>query len=433
MNLQGDTPTASAESPLPPIAAPPVHRSFFWMMAGNGTFSLAQWARIAVVAKLASPVLVGVYALALALVSPVFMLSNLHLRAVQATDVRHRYDFADFVGLRLICSGLALVAVAALTVLAGWGHVPAALAAVLALGLAADSICEIFGGLQQKHERLDRVGMSLLLRASISTVAFALLFRHHDSLPALIGATSVLPVVSAAVLLAWDLPNGRQLLRGATLVAFNPRRMRELALFSLPLGVVMMLISLNVNIPRYALVHFSGRAQLGIFASLSYVVLSVQLVVNGLGQSVSTRLARHFAAGRLAEFRRLVLRLCGLGALLGVAGTAAASLIGRPLLLLLYRPEYAAHLNVFLVLFATSGIAAVASFLGYGITAAHAFRNQVWTLVAAVCTTSVFAYLLVPHWRIMGAAVSLLLSAMVQATMAFLVLRRALRTRAAAA
>jgi O-antigen/teichoic acid export membrane protein len=298
------------------------------------------------------------------------------------------------------------------------------LALVLVLGLAADSLCDIFGGLQQKHERMDRLGISLLLRALLSVALFTVVFRHTHSI---VAAAATLPAVSAVVLLSWDLSMARRVLHRAPLLAWHGQRLRSLALFSLPLGVIMMLISLNVSIPRYALMHHSGSAELGIFASLSYVVMAVSLVVNGLGQSFSPRLSRCYAEGDVRHFRSLMLRLCAIGALLGIGSLALAALFGRTLLALIYRPEYAAHLNVFLVLAATSGISAVASFLGYGITAAHVFRYQVWTMLAAVCTTALASLLLVPRYHAMGAAIALLISALVQAWIASAILRRALR------
>jgi len=405
-------------------ASLPVHHNFSWMLMGNGAFSLAQWARVAVLAKLASPALVGEYALALALVSPVFMLTNLQLSAVQATDARHRYEFSDFAMLRLLSCCLALLVVATLVFALRSGRSLGSLALVLVLGLAADSLCDIFGGLQQKHERMDRLGISLLLRALLSVALFTVVFRHTHSI---VAAAATLPAVSAVVLLSWDLSMARRVLHRAPLLAWHGQRLRSLALFSLPLGVIMMLISLNVSIPRYALMHHSGSAELGIFASLSYVVMAVSLVVNGLGQSFSPRLSRCYAEGDVRRFRSLMLRLCAIGALLGIGSLALAALFGRTLLALIYRPEYAAHLNVFLVLAATSGISAVASFLGYGITAAHVFRYQVWTMLAAVCTTALASLLLVPRYHAMGAAIALLISALVQAWIASAILRRALR------
>jgi O-antigen/teichoic acid export membrane protein len=402
----------------------PVHFNFSWMLVGNGAFSLSQWAQVAVLAKLASPALVGEYALALALVSPVFMFTDLQLSAVQATDARHRYEFSDFAMLRLLSCCVALLVVAALAFAVPAGRSIRPLALVLVLGLAADSLCDIFGGLQQKHERMDRLGISLLLRALLSVALFTTVFRQTHSI---LAAAATLPAVSAAVLLFWDLSMARRVLDRAPLLAWHGQRLRSLTRFSLPLGVIMMLISLNVSIPRYVLMHHSGSAELGIFASLSYVVMTISLVVNGLGQSFSPRLSRCYAEGDVRRFRSLMLRLCAVGALLGAGSLALAALFGRPLLALLYRPEYAAHVNVLLVLAATSGIGAVASFLGYAITAAHVFRYQVWTLLAAVCTTALASLLLVPRYHIMGAAIALLLSALVRAGSASAILRHALR------
>jgi O-antigen/teichoic acid export membrane protein len=410
---------------LAPRTVPPIRRNFSWLLLGNGAFSLGQWARVAVLAKLATPALVGQYALALALVSPVFMLTNLQLSAVEATDARNRYGFADFATLRLLCSGLALLLIAALAFILHWNPSLSLLVFVLALGLAVDSLCDICGGLQQKQERMDRIGISLLLRALFSLAFFAVLFRQTHSI---IVAVATLPAVSAVVLLTWDLSMARRVLQNAPLLAWQGHRLGRLALFSFPLGLIMMLISLNVSIPRYALMRHSGSAELGIFASLSYVVMALSLVVNGLGQSVSPRLARFYAQGEVRRFRQLILRLCAIGALLGLCGFTVAALFGRPLLALIYRPEYAAHVNVFLVLSATSGVAAIASFLGYGITAAHVFRYQVWTMLAAVATTALVSLLLVSRFNAMGAAISLLVSALVQTSIAATILRRALRT-----
>jgi len=423
--IAGDEPEHSRRSPeLAAYIGPPIHHNFSWLLMGNGAFSLAQWAQIAVLAKLSSPALIGEYALAMALVNPVFMFTNLDLSVVQATDARHRYAFSDFVMLRLLSSSMALLMVVALVFSLHSGRTIHALALVRILGLAADSLCNIFGGLQQKHERMDRVAISLLLRAFLSVALFTVIFQHTHSI---VTASAALPVVSTLILLCWDFPMARQVLQNAPLLAWDSQRLRSLALFSLPLGVIVTLISLYVNIPRYALMRYAGSAELGIFASLSYVVMAVTLIVNGLTQSVSPRLARLYASGDVYRFRSLMLRLCAIGSLLGLGSLAFASLFGRPLLAIIYRPEYAAHVNVLLVMAATTGIGAVASFLGCGITAAHYFRYQVWTMLGAVLTSALASLLMVPRYHAMGAALALLLSTLVRMGIASAILRRALR------
>jgi hypothetical protein len=66
---------------------------------------------LVVLAKLGSPEIVGQFTLGLAVTAPVVLFTNLSLREVQATDAKHQYLFSDYLGLRLLLTGLALVAI----------------------------------------------------------------------------------------------------------------------------------------------------------------------------------------------------------------------------------------------------------------------------------------------------------------------------------
>src|SRR4051794_16358727 len=62
--------------------------NFTWTFVGNVIYAACQWGMLVVLAKVARPETVGNFALALAVTAPVIMLTNLQLRAVQATDAR---------------------------------------------------------------------------------------------------------------------------------------------------------------------------------------------------------------------------------------------------------------------------------------------------------------------------------------------------------
>jgi hypothetical protein len=106
------------------------------------------------------------------------------------------------------------------------------------------------------------------------------------------------------------------------------------------LGFVSLLDSLNVNIPRYLIERRLGEAALGYYAAMAYIVVAGNMVVAALTQSAAPRLARYYVTRPLA-FKRLLWRLLTLGAAMGGAGVLLAVTLGRPLLALLYRPDYA--------------------------------------------------------------------------------------------
>jgi O-antigen/teichoic acid export membrane protein len=171
---------------------------------------------------------------------------------------------------------------------------------------------------------------------------------------------------------------------------------------------------------------------LGIFASLGYVVLAINLLVSALGQSVSVRLSHFYAEDGVSEFKRLLAKLCGFGASVGVVGVPVAALIGKPLLTLMYRPEYAEHLTVVLVMVLSAGFTAVGSFLGYGIPAARIFRPQLVLMAVTVGATFVGSMAFIPRFQMMGAALALLLSSVVFVVAAWWILWRDLSKERAA-
>ena len=89
-------------------------------MLGNVGYAACQCAVLIVIAKLASAEAVGRFALALAVTAPLMIAASLQLRVVQATDARGDYPFAAYLGLRLAATALALVAVLAVALAAGY-------------------------------------------------------------------------------------------------------------------------------------------------------------------------------------------------------------------------------------------------------------------------------------------------------------------------
>ena len=72
---------------------PSLCADFSWTFVGNSIYAGGQFAMLVLLAKLVRPELVGQYALGLAVVYPVTMLTNLQLRAVMTSGARRQTDF----------------------------------------------------------------------------------------------------------------------------------------------------------------------------------------------------------------------------------------------------------------------------------------------------------------------------------------------------
>lgn len=415
-----------------PLRGLSLRRNFAWTALGNIVYAGCQWGMLVALAKLGTPQMVGQFALGLAIGAPVVLLASLQLRAVQATDARDEYRFGDYLALRLTTTVLAFGVICLIAWLAVDRWQTALVVILVGVAKSVESVSDVIYGLMQKYERLDRIAIAMMLRGVGSVMVFALTLWLTQSV-----AWAVVALAGwwSTVLLTYERKTGSALLKvfGSADSRFAPvwgrDRMRRLAWLSFPLGVVMILASLNTNIPRYFVEHYLGEASLGYFAALAYVMVAGYTVMGALGQSASPRLAMYHVSNRSA-FKRLLAKMLLMAAAVGTAGILVAVLWGRPLLTLLYRRDYAQHADVFVWVMIAAAISYMSSMLGYGMTAARVFRPQVPIFATSALGMTLTCLLCIKSEGMIGGAYALVAGACISATGCALVLGKAVAGKA---
>jgi O-antigen/teichoic acid export membrane protein len=393
-----------------PVVIPSLRANFAWTLAGNLIYAGCQWGMLSSLAKLSNPSIVGQFTLGLAISAPVFMFTNLQLRVVQATDVNVESGFGDYFTLRLLATTLGLTVILGMLPFVGTSNSVRLVILLVSISKSLECMSDVIAGLLQREEQLKRVAISLMVRGSISVVVFSSGFALTRNLKySIIGMC----VVWGSVLLFYDMPNVRRFGRFRnSFFRFDRRELLNLMMLGMPLGWVATFATLTVNIPRYFLQHYLGLADQGIYASLAYPVVAISLVVGALSVSVTTRLARLSANGDRRQFMGLLKKLSMLGVLILGVGVPLAFLVGRPLLTLLYRREYADHVGLLALLVGTAGVGTIGTFVFCGLNAARAFRAQVPIQFAGTLMAVAGSALLVPRFGLIGAGIALLLSTM---------------------
>ncbi len=417
--------------------------NFLWTLAGNVVYAASQWGILVALAKLGTPEMVGEFALALAITAPIMIGTGLSLRGVQVTDSASQYSFGDYLSLRLITTALALLLITGVVGFSryGWdlGFV------ILAVGTAKafESVSDIFYGLLQRNERMDRIAISMMIKGLLSLAVVAGgVYSSNSLLPGVCG----LVVIWALILVFFDVRNGMRVLSisgrsglsaenllvrtGRALQwRWKPRSLAALALLAAPVGIVMALISFNTNIPRYFIERRLGIRELGIFAAMVYPMVAGTTVVSALGQSASARLAQDYTKGDRHAFSLLIGKLLGIVMSLGCGGILLVWLAGRPILRLLYGVEYSNYAVVFLWLAVATAISYTGSILGYGMTAARYFRAQLPVFFVVTLVIAASCSILVPQYHLLGAAISITLAAICDVAGSTVVLSHALWNR----
>ena len=432
-----DTPTSSStevqRAIRSPVGGPPGGHSatasvrglslaanFRWTFAGNGVNAVCQWGMLAVLARVANVGAVGQFVLGISIAGPILSLAMLQLRSVQVTDVRNEFSFGDYFGTRIAWTAIGLLAIAVCGTAVGEDG--PTMGVILAVGAmkSVDSVCDVVRGLFQRHERMDLSGMSLLVKGPLSLIALATTMWLSGNL---VLATCAAAAAWTVSLVVNDLRPARRLLVETFGEAAGPNLLRprfalpsvlRLTWIALPLGIVMALISLQTNIPRYFLKIHSGNEALGYFGAIVYPMMAGMMVTTAMGQSAAPRLARHFVED-LSAYRRLLIRLSLISAGLGLALIVGTYALGDAALRVLYGPEYAAYSREFVVLSVAWGIQLVSSCCGYGLTSARYFRAQVMVTAVSCLTTALAAWLWVPSHGVMGAAAAVLVTSLTMA------------------
>jgi O-antigen/teichoic acid export membrane protein len=440
----GIEPARSASREFPSAAPLSLRLNFSWIVVGNVVQALSRFGILVALTKLGTVEMTGRVVFGFAVCMPVFALGNLGLRSALVTDAKREYGFADYLRLRLFTTAVALAAtclIARLLFLFEYGTETAWIIAVIGVGKLFESLSDIFHGLLQKQERMDRVGMALMIRGPATLVLFALgMVSTGSPLWGIAGFS----LGMAATFFLWDLPSGRLVCRAASgevvdssrcgldwkdvlKAPVDGRALASLAWLTLPLGVVMLAMTLMVNLPRYFVQGMLGDAALGIFGSIGYLVMVGTMVVGAMGQSTIPRLSQYYAAGRRAAFCRLLGKLLVLVVCLGAAGVAVMALAGGPLLRFFYDQRIADDQVVAVYLMVHAAITYLNAPLGRAVDAMRKFRVHMMVRISGILLSLLLLPSFIRAGGLQGAAAAMILSTLAVTALFVLTILRGIR------
>ena len=375
---------------------------------GNIVRGACQWGTLAALAKFGTVEMVGQYALGLAVTAPIMLLAGMQLNAVQITDAKGEFSFGDYLSLRSLSTLAALVVVAVIVFASDFRKETALVVLLIGLSKAIDAIADVILSAWQQREEMRVVSAVWMVNAVGSLfLAIAGVMLTGNVVWAVAGsaAGSVLALAVATVLTRF-FPCGNG---GASPPRWHRDKLRRLTVVALPLGGVVALLSLNVNVPRYFVQHYLGESALGLFAAAAYPMVLGDTLMSSLVQSASPRMAKYHAAGDGPAFKALLIRLTLIGVLTGLAAVGVVLVAGRQILTWLYRPEYASQTAVFVWVVVAVSLRYTYVFIGVAVTAMRHFLVQFYLRVGVFLFLMAVSPLLIVRFGLLGGAIALVI------------------------
>ena len=401
--------------------------NFSWSLMGNVVYIATRYGMVVVLTQFGGAEMMARGMKGFFICAPFAALGNLGLRNVLVTDVRREYQFADYLGLRMITATLALLLTAGTVLALGYRAEAFLIVMVVAIGKLFESLSDIFHGLQQHHERMDRVSIAMMIRGTLALLLLAVgVYLSGNLVVGMIG----IPLAMAAVFLFWDLPQGlrtwsasvgeslkpggRAVRRFTSLKPrWNLKTLGPLVWLALPLAIVATEVALFQNLPRYMVEYCLGLKALGVFYAIGIIVTAGFLLVASMGLSASPRLAKCFAEGNAAAFYRLLFKLLGLVGGLGAGGVVVMWLFATPLLKFVYyrKPDIAAaaDLAVWMMIFAA--VMYLNGPLGRALDATRQFRTHLAIRTVGILLALELLPILIQSHGLIGAALAMIASA----------------------
>lgn len=399
-----------------------VWRNFSSYLVGVALYYLTQWGLVIVLAKLGSPATVGQFTLALAIASPVFLLTNLELATVQTSDLSNERTFGDYLGLRLLCSLAGALIILSIAWFSESGREIMSIMIWVTCAKFVETLSELCYGHLQKHERLDVVARSLLIRGLVSLAVMTIIFAATGDLAA--GVVGQL-VVWSIVFLGHDLVMIRRI--QSIRPRFQTGLMWSTFRTAFPLGAVAGVNGLAVQVPRYAVETFLGKHELGIFSAIASIAMMSSLITLAISRSTLPRLVKLYERMDMPAFKRLILRIMSSGAAIGVIGVVGALLFGNLLLTIVYSEAFAAQSQILVIAMINVGILATFSPVANGLLATKRFGIQIPIQLLKLLAVVLACLVLVPLFGTVGAAWATAISSVVSVSGYSLLLWRAMR------
>lgn len=368
---------------------------------GQVSYAASQFAILSLLSHTAPAAIVGAYALALAVMAPVYTLVEMRLRLLLTTDAEGRFAFESYLTHRILSASLPILIVAAYTLVTTDANAGILMAITVYKGV--ESLLDLAYGAMTRSERLDLSAQSMLLRSVGNVLLFGTVLLPTQRVDVAYFALAVFN--GACLFLA---------LRHVRLLGYAPRfrfsrtDLRALSWLGLPLGASFAVGSLTVNVPRYFIQWRLGEESLAIFATAAYALVAATTVVNSLAHATTPRLSRYFFNNQSGAFRAVLRKTLSLAVVLGASGCVFAWLWGGTFLRIAFGPLYAEGSLVLLVLMGAAAAQYCVTFLREAFAAMQVYKVALPISAVNFLTVTAACFYVVDGYGIVGAAFAVL-------------------------
>ncbi|MCH4388449.1 oligosaccharide flippase family protein [Staphylococcus haemolyticus] len=389
-------------------------KNLSYTFLGNVFFSFVKWLILILTVRLTTPEQVGSYTYAVALTTPIMLFANMRirLRYVVEDDI----SFKNLHTLRNILNVLSLIII----VIIGMSlHKEYLIFMILvACTKILDLQSELYYAILHKKQNFKYISLLQIGKSLIIIVPFAITIFIFKSV--LIGL--IIQIVAQFVWLILFESKVTKLISKNNEVSLNKKLIFYIFLAGLPLGIVQLLNSYNILIPRYVIENILDVKLVGVFASISYLLTIIDLFMNAISQNIIVRIKNAILNkdyNTLYKYTNSYLLITSL--IMGLISIIPIYLLKDIIIGVIYGSYYQNYSNIFVII----AISIIFNFQSWIFdTTLMAFKVYKLQLIASIINfiVSIFSSIvLIKSYGLMGAAISVVIINFSQSIIKYLI------------
>ena len=310
----------------------PEKRDIIWNMAGSFLYAFASMVLSIAMVQIAGEDAGGIFTFAFTTFGHhMFMMAYFGIRPFQITDTGGKYSFGDYLGLRLLTCGAAVLTGMGYVFLNGYSFEKAAVVFLMVVYKVIDALADTYEAEFQRGGRLYLTGKSNAFRTILSVGVFLASLAYTKDLAAAslwaVGAQAVGFLVFD-VLVIRELPN----------VEWRSAKGKKQELFA---ETILLFCSAVLDFyifsaSKYAIEGCMADRDMAVFGAIFMPTSIINLVAGFVIRPYLTKMSFTWEMGRIRRFLRIQKRIALIIAALTVLAVGGAWLLGIPVLSLLY-------------------------------------------------------------------------------------------------
>lgn len=333
-------------------------RTAIWNMVSSILGAAQSAIFLLVVTHVCDAVYAGIFSIATTLGYQIIAIGSYGMRNFQATDVKQKYKFKEYLLSRYFTSIAMFIFLIGYVWIKDYNTEKALI--ILAFGVykSVDVIEDVFHGEFQRYNRLDIGAISMTIRYVISFLVFAaVLIVSHNLLLACI-CEAVISIL-VFIILTYEVVKPRKLLSVKGALKHTGWLLRD----CFPLFIGGFLYLYVCNAPKYAIDNCLSQESQMYFAILFMPVFVVNLLSSFVYRPLLVRMAICWNEKRNKEFWHMVMIQIALIFVLTIMGILGAYLCGTQILSLVYGVDVNPYRTCLVLLMFGGGFAALIGFL----------------------------------------------------------------------